>query len=98
MCNDSQVLRVQRLLDRHGKGEPTAREELIAVAFDQLTRLARVMVRRYPGVHRWEETDDILQGASLRLCRALAAVTIKRQWRKARLALHDAVGGRRPGV
>ncbi len=74
MTSDSQVLRVQGLLDRHGKGENSARDELMALAFDDLERLSRVMLRRYPGVHRWEGTDDIMQGASFRLFQALAEV------------------------
>ncbi len=32
------------------------------------------MLRGYPGVRRWEQTDDILQNAALRLCRALEEV------------------------
>jgi RNA polymerase sigma-70 factor (ECF subfamily) len=75
MSTDSQLFRVQALLDRHARGDRRARDELMALAFDQLTRLARVMLRKYPGVHRWEGTDDVMQGASLRLCRALAEVT-----------------------
>jgi RNA polymerase sigma factor (sigma-70 family) len=74
MTSDSQVQRVQGLLARHGKGENRARDELMALAFDDLERLARMMLRSYPGVHRWEGTDDILQGASLRLFKALGEV------------------------
>jgi RNA polymerase sigma-70 factor (ECF subfamily) len=33
------------------------------------------MLRGFPGVHRWEETDDVLQNALLRLLRALDEVT-----------------------
>jgi RNA polymerase sigma-70 factor (ECF subfamily) len=32
------------------------------------------MLRRYRGVGRWEQTDDVLQNATVRLCRALDAV------------------------
>jgi RNA polymerase sigma-70 factor (ECF subfamily) len=32
------------------------------------------MLRGYPGVHRWEQTDDVFQSAMLRLHRALAQV------------------------
>ena len=74
MCDDSQILLVQGLIDRHREGELKARDELMALTFDRLTRLTQVMLRDYPGVRRWEETDDIRQGASLRLYRALAEV------------------------
>ena len=36
--------------------------------------LARAMLRRYPHVRRWEETDDLLQAALMRLHRSLAEV------------------------
>jgi RNA polymerase sigma-70 factor (ECF subfamily) len=71
MKGDSQILRVQGLLDRHGSGDLNARNELIALTYEQMLRCARTMLRRYPGVHRWEETDDVMQGTSLRLYRAL---------------------------
>ncbi len=32
------------------------------------------MLRGYPAVHRWDDTDDVVQGASLRLYRALGEV------------------------
>jgi RNA polymerase sigma-70 factor (ECF subfamily) len=32
------------------------------------------MLRDFPGVHRWEQTDDVLQNAVVRLCRALGDV------------------------
>jgi len=32
------------------------------------------MLRDFPGVHRWEQTDDVLQNAVVRLCRALGEV------------------------
>src|SRR5206468_3639921 len=37
----------------------------------RLQALARQMLRRYPVVGRWEQTDDVLQNALVRLCRAL---------------------------
>jgi RNA polymerase sigma-70 factor (ECF subfamily) len=40
----------------------------------RLERLARKMLRRFPGVHRWAETGDVLQNALLRLLRALQEV------------------------
>jgi RNA polymerase sigma-70 factor (ECF subfamily) len=41
---------------------------------DRLRRLARVMLRGFPLVRRWEETDDVLQNTLLRLCQALRVV------------------------
>jgi RNA polymerase sigma-70 factor (ECF subfamily) len=65
---------IQRCIDRLRSGDATARDELLAHAVDRLTRLTRKMLRDFPGVRRWEETDDVLQNAVLRLCRALEEV------------------------
>jgi DNA-directed RNA polymerase specialized sigma24 family protein len=37
--------------------------------------MASVMLRRFPGVARWEETGDILQGATMRLLRSLETLS-----------------------
>jgi RNA polymerase sigma-70 factor (ECF subfamily) len=65
---------IQGCLDRWARGEQAAREELLTIAADWLRRLVAVMLRDYPGVQRWEQTDDVLQNAMLRLWRALADV------------------------
>jgi len=64
----------ERLLDRHRKGDASARQELIRLAQDRFTALARAMLRRYPHVRRWEQTDDLMNAALLRLHRGLADV------------------------
>ena len=52
----------------------TARDEVLSVAIDHMRVVANRMVRGFPQVRRWDETDDIVQGASLRLARALKSV------------------------
>jgi RNA polymerase sigma-70 factor (ECF subfamily) len=66
---------MQRRLDRLKAGDGTARAELLALAFSRLTRLARKMVKGYPRVRRWEQSDDVLQNAVMRLHRALEVAT-----------------------
>jgi RNA polymerase sigma-70 factor (ECF subfamily) len=63
--------RIQLRLDRLRAGDASARDELLTMACERLRRLARKMLRGYPGVRRWEQTDDVLQNAAMRLCRAL---------------------------
>ena len=46
----------------------------VLVPGKRLSRLARKMLRSYPGVRRWELTDDIVQNAALRLWQCLDAV------------------------
>jgi RNA polymerase sigma-70 factor (ECF subfamily) len=65
---------LQRLLDRLAGGDTTAADDLIAHAMERLRRLARKMLRDNPRVRRWEQTDDVLQNALVRLHRALKAV------------------------
>jgi RNA polymerase sigma factor (sigma-70 family) len=54
--------------------DKTARDELLRVAYERLSRLARKMLQSYPGVRRWAQTEDILQSAALRLWRSLEQV------------------------
>jgi RNA polymerase sigma factor (sigma-70 family) len=74
MSGSDHSSQIQSCIDRLRSGDASAREELLAHAAERLRRLTRKMLRDFPGVHRWEETDDVLQNASLRLCRALAEV------------------------
>jgi RNA polymerase sigma factor (sigma-70 family) len=64
----------QDLLERHRAGDPSARDTLIGLAQGRFVALARAMLRRHPHVRRWEETDDLLQAALMRLHRSLAEV------------------------
>jgi RNA polymerase sigma factor (sigma-70 family) len=65
---------IQLRLDRLRAGDGTARDELLRIASERLNRLARKMIRGFPGVRRWEQTDDVLQNAALRLWRSLDTV------------------------
>lgn len=67
---------VQLWLDRLQGGDAQAREELLQHFCEQLQRLTHTMLRGYPGVKRWEQTDDVFQGAMLRLMRALQDVQV----------------------
>jgi len=46
------------------------RDGLVTVAIEHMRSVAHRMIRRFPQVRRWDETDDIVQGAALRLTRA----------------------------
>src|SRR5438445_5611148 len=61
-------------LERMRAGDLTAREALFGHVCERLRRLTRKMLKGYPGVQRWAETDDVLQNALLRLLRALQEV------------------------
>jgi RNA polymerase sigma-70 factor (ECF subfamily) len=69
------TLLVQQCLDRLRAGDAAAREQLLATACARLTRLARKMFHADGRLQQCEQTDDVFQGAMLRLCRALEDVT-----------------------
>jgi RNA polymerase sigma-70 factor (ECF subfamily) len=70
----AQTVLLQGCLDRFRAGEAAAVDELFRHVSGRLERLTRKMLRGFPGVHRWAQTDDVLQNASLRLLRALQEV------------------------
>lgn len=49
-------------------------EPLIVLASERLLRLTRKMLRNYPHLRRWEQTEDIFQTAVMKLYRSLSAV------------------------
>ncbi len=61
-------------LVRFHHGDVSARDELLGRVYDRLQRLTRKMLRGFPGVKRWTETDDVLQNVLVRLVRALKDV------------------------
>ena len=75
MADDS-TSQLQSWIERMNKGDPAARDELFRHAGDRLRRLTRKMLRDFTRVKHWEDTDDVLQNALLRLLRALEAVPL----------------------
>lgn len=65
---------LQRLLDRLSAGDQAAADDLIGHSMERLRRLTRKMLRDNPAVRRWEQTDDVLQNALVRLHRALQGI------------------------
>ena len=61
-------------LQRLERGDLSARDRIIELVSDRLHSLVHRMLGRYPGVRRWEDTDDVFQNAAMRLHRALGAM------------------------
>jgi RNA polymerase sigma-70 factor (ECF subfamily) len=70
----SQTTELQAWLDQLRAGNPAARAEVISRSCERLRQLAHRMLKNYPRLRRWEQTDDVLQNAMLRLHRSLAEV------------------------
>lgn len=62
------------LLRRGGEGDKFAYDEVLAKASERLLALTRKMLRNYPQLHRWEQTDDVFQQATLRLYGSLGDI------------------------
>jgi RNA polymerase sigma-70 factor (ECF subfamily) len=65
---------MRQLVARLQEGDGRASDELLRRAGARLEALARRMLCRFPNVGRYEQTGDVLQGATLRLLRALTKI------------------------
>ncbi len=73
--NDPSAEPLQEWIDRLRAGDPAARDELLRRSGERLRKLARKMLRQdFRRLSRWEDTNDVLQNALLRLLRALETV------------------------
>jgi RNA polymerase sigma factor (sigma-70 family) len=74
MAHDDTSTVIQRCIDR--LPDESARAELLSCACDRLRRMARKMLKGYPGVARWEQDDDVAQNVVIRLDGALRAIAL----------------------
>ena len=79
MDASASLARYGAVLDRLRAADPADRragaDALLALVAERLRYMARRMLRGFPAVHRLNETDDVAQGAAMRLYRALATLT-----------------------
>ncbi len=68
---DQDPATLERLIQRLSDHDDGARRQLFEVTHDRLLRLTRKMLKQFPGVRRWEQTDDVWQNAGMRLWQAL---------------------------
>jgi RNA polymerase sigma factor (sigma-70 family) len=62
-------------IKRMRDGDRAARDELTRRSLRRFEKLARKMLQAYPTVKRWEQTEDVVQNAMLRMLRALDTIT-----------------------
>ena len=67
---------IQRCIERLNTNEPGVRDELLRIAYDRLLAMIRGLMTHYPGLRRWEQSDDVLQNVQIRLLRCLDQVFI----------------------
>lgn len=63
----------QLLVDLQDSAED-AKAALLDLTCERLRRLASRMLKNYPRLKRWSDTDEVLQAATLRLYKALSSV------------------------
>lgn len=80
------TMAIRRCIDRLNAGDQEVRNELISFAYERLQRMAKKMKGDFDRLGRWEQTDDVLQNASMRLYDSLAAVTLSDERHFYRLA------------
>lgn len=66
---------LERLLSRLSAHDKAACDELLVIASERMQSIAHRMLRTFPTVRRWDETNDIAQNAVLRLRQALLQIT-----------------------
>jgi RNA polymerase sigma-70 factor (ECF subfamily) len=70
----STTTRLQHLLDRLCAGDDSARDALVQHSVERFRVLARRMFRGKTDLRKFDETDDVLQKALVRLHKALSTV------------------------
>jgi len=75
MADDLRTTELHDLLGRVAARDRAARDELVRRTASNLERLTHALMAGFPAVRRWEQTDDVVQNASLRLMRALEQVS-----------------------
>jgi RNA polymerase sigma-70 factor (ECF subfamily) len=73
---DESVSQLDQLVGRLNAGDLAAREEFLLLAQGRLARLARRIFRVFRRLRRWEDSEDVLQSAVLRLLPLLASARL----------------------
>jgi RNA polymerase sigma-70 factor (ECF subfamily) len=74
--SDVSTTHLHELIVRLNAADPAARNELIEHVCERLRRLTRRLLQNFGRVRRWEDSEDVLQNAVLRLLNALRDVKL----------------------
>jgi RNA polymerase sigma-70 factor (ECF subfamily) len=67
------TVQLHAYVERIRAGDRDAADAFLLRVADRLERLARSMLRKFPNVKRWADTEDVLQSALMRLLHTLQA-------------------------
>jgi DNA-directed RNA polymerase specialized sigma24 family protein len=76
-CSTPPTTAIDARLAQLAAGDTADREELVALACERMFEMAHRMLGRCPKVRRYEDTDDVVQNALVRLHRALASMSLE---------------------
>jgi RNA polymerase sigma-70 factor (ECF subfamily) len=68
-------------------GDLTARDRMVEACSERLRHLTHKILQTYPGVRRYDDTDDVFQGAIMRLHRALGQMAVAGETPRSLMAL-----------
>lgn len=68
--------KISDICDRINQGDANAFDDVVGLFGDRFRSQVRRMLRSYPRLRRWEETDDVYQSLLIKLHRALTSVSI----------------------
>jgi RNA polymerase sigma-70 factor (ECF subfamily) len=74
-------------LEQLNNGDLAARDRIVEVCGERLRHLTHKIISRYPGVRRYDDTDDVFQGAIMRLHRALGQMALAGESPRSLMAL-----------
>lgn len=69
------TVEIEQCIARLQTGDGEARHELINCACGRLRELSERMMRKFPALQRFEQSDDVLQNSVIRLSRSLEQLT-----------------------
>lgn len=75
MTDSFDTVRLHQQIERIQAGDSAAQEELVRAITARMERMARAMLRGFPNVRRWADTEDVFQSAMMRLLVTLRQLT-----------------------
>ena len=72
--DNTDFVEIESTVNRLINGDESARKDLIQISYQRLKKLARKLLKDFPTVRRWADTDDVFQRAAMRLWQSLETV------------------------
>lgn len=77
MTTSHPLRRLRELFPALQAGDGEAREEVVGIVVERMREVTHRMIQSFRSVRRWDDTDDVLQNATIRFLRALEATPLE---------------------